>query len=183
MLGCSRTFPQGICVFLAALRLSEAEDSLPVPRCPPLSPACFFCRLLNSLPPSYLPYPHLRPSTAPYLKHISWASVELLSTGEEQTNPASDNLQWYPAFASASGVCDSRGREKEAFLLPERKGVIPGAPRELLSLPPAARAGHYLDFPAGRMDTGSVCTSASDILLEPRPLKNPPRDCLFSAFL
>lgn len=56
---------------------------------------------------------------------------------------------------------------KEPFLLPERKGVIPGAPRELLSLPPAARAGHYLDFPAGRMDTGSVCTSASDILLEP----------------
>lgn len=33
--------------------------------------------------------------------------------------------------------------------------------------PSAANCIHYLDFPAGRIDTGSVCTSASDILLEP----------------
>lgn len=49
--------------------------------------------------------------------------------------------------------------------------------------PPAAKCIHYLDFPAGRIDTGSVCTSASDILLEPRPLKKPPNDCLFSILL
>lgn len=68
---------------------------------------------------------------------------------------------------------DSHGKEKESI-------PLPGAPRELLSLPSAATGGHYLDFPAGRMDTGSVCTSASDILLEPcgtreTPLETFPR--------
>lgn len=87
------------------------------------------------------------------------------------------HLQCHPRFAEVSGVCwEPR----------EGTGVISAATSSRAASPPlpsAATAGPYLDLPAGRMDTGSVCTSASDVLLEPRPLKNPPRDCLFSALL
>lgn len=144
--GFNSVYPRGSLVFLAAFKLSKlARASLPS-----FAPAWFFCHLLNSLPPSSLTYTsaHLKPPTPPSFKHNSWGSSELLPTVR---NKPVTTCNGTPVFAA------SHGRKRSQFCCQELQRAAE----------PPCRAGHYLDFPAGRMDTGSVCTSASDVLLEP----------------
>lgn len=71
-----------------------------------------FCHLVNSLPPSHTIHPALKPSTAPCFEHISWGSLELLPTGEEQTLPV-------PTCSVPRCLLTARGRTRSRFCCQE----------------------------------------------------------------
>lgn len=137
--------------------LSQGISSFPgcfqaLQSCPCL--AALLCTCLVFLP--FIEFsatliPDLHTSNHPHHLPLNTILGDLQSCFPRLRNKPATTCNGTPVFAA------SHGRKRSEFCCQELQRAAE----------PPSRAGLYLDFPAGRMDTGSVCTSASDVLLEP----------------